>query len=93
MMRGLQNTPPSGVVSLPGVLSHVRWINDGTHIGRVCPGQPTSREQQIGFLRDQRTVIERSIRPDRLTADLARALEDFRWRISWDLARLEAAQA
>jgi glycosyltransferase involved in cell wall biosynthesis len=81
------------VVALPEVFSHVRWINDGTRIGRVCPGQPRSPEQEIGLLRAQLTVIERSIRPGRLTADLAHALEDFRCRISSELARLEAARA
>jgi hypothetical protein len=81
------------VVALPEVWSHVRWINDGTHIGRVCPGQPRSREQEIGLLRDRLTVIERSIRPGRLTADLALALADFRCRISSELARLKAARA
>jgi glycosyltransferase involved in cell wall biosynthesis len=81
------------VVALPEVFSHVRWINDGTRIGRACPGQPRSPEQEIGLLRDRQTVIERSIRPGRLTADLARALEDSRSRIAWELARLEAAQA
>ena len=80
-------------MALPEVWSHVRWINDGTHIGRVCPAQPRSREQEIGLLRDRLTVIERSIGPGGLTAELARALEDFRRRISRELARLEAAQA
>ena len=49
------------VVALPEVWSHVRWIDDGTRIGRACPGQPRSREQEIGLLRDRLTVIERSI--------------------------------
>ena len=81
------------VVALPEVWSHVRWIDDGTRIGRACPGQPRSREQEIGLQRDRLTVIERSIRPDRLTADLASALADFRSRIRSELARLEAARA
>jgi len=81
------------VVALPEVWSHVRWINDGTRIGRACPGQPRNREQEIGLLRDRLTVIERSIRPDRLTADLVLALADVRCRISSELARLEAARA
>jgi hypothetical protein len=78
---------------LPQVWSHVRWIDDAARIGRACPGQPRSRGQEIGLLRDRLTVIERSIRPGRLTADLARALADFRWRISGELARLEAVGA
>jgi glycosyltransferase involved in cell wall biosynthesis len=81
------------VVALPEVWSHVRWIDDGTRIGRACPGQSRSREQEIGLQRDRLTVIERSIRPGRLTADLASALEDFRCHISSELARLEAAGA
>ena len=81
------------VVALPEVWSHVRWIDDGTRIGRACPGQPRSRVQEIGLLRDRLTVIERSIRPGRLTVDLASALADFRCRISSGLARLEAARA
>jgi hypothetical protein len=81
------------VVTLPEVWSHVRWINDGTRIGRACPGQPRSREQEVGLLRDQLTVIERSIRPGRLTADLARALEGYRGQVASELARLEAARA
>ena len=80
------------VVALPEVWSHVRWIDDGTRIGRACPGQRRSRDQEIGLLRDRLTVIERSIRPCRLTAELASALADFRCHISWELARLEAAR-
>jgi glycosyltransferase involved in cell wall biosynthesis len=81
------------VVALPEVWSHVRWIDDGTRIGRPCPGQPRNREQEIALWRDRMTVIERSIRPDRLTADLALALTDSRCRLSSELARLEAARA
>jgi glycosyltransferase involved in cell wall biosynthesis len=81
------------VVALPEVWSHVRWIDDGMRIGRACPGQPRSREQDIGLQRDRLTVIERSIRPDRLRADLASALADFRCHISSELARLEAERA
>jgi hypothetical protein len=81
------------VVALPEVWSHVRWIDDGTRIGRACPGQPRSREQEIGMLRARLTVIERSIRPGRLTADLASALTNIRCDISAELERLEAAEA
>ena len=81
------------VMALPEVWSHVRWINDDTRIGRACPGQPRSREQEIGLQRDRLTVIERSIRPGRLTADLASALADFRCHILSELERLEAAGA
>ena len=80
------------VVALPEVWSHVRWIDDGARIGRACPGQPRNREQEIGLQRDRLTVIERSIRPALLTADLATALADFRCHISSELARLEAAR-
>jgi alkanesulfonate monooxygenase SsuD/methylene tetrahydromethanopterin reductase-like flavin-dependent oxidoreductase (luciferase family) len=81
------------VVALPEVWSHVRWIDDGTRIGRACPGQPRSREQEIELLRSRLTVIDRSIQPGRLTADLTPALEDFRRHLALELARLEAAQA
>jgi glycosyltransferase involved in cell wall biosynthesis len=81
------------VVAMPEVWSHVRWIGDGTRIGRACPGQPGSREQETGFLRDRLTVIERSIRPGQLTADLASALENFPFHISSELARRETARA
>ena len=80
-------------MALPEVWSHVRWIDDGTRIGRACPGQPRSREQEIGLQRDRLTVIERSIRPARLTANLASALADFRCFISSEFARIEAARA
>jgi glycosyltransferase involved in cell wall biosynthesis len=80
------------VVALPEVWSHVRWIDDGMRIGRACPGQPKSREQEVGLQRDRLTVIERSIRMDRITADLASALADFRGHISSELERLEAAR-
>jgi glycosyltransferase involved in cell wall biosynthesis len=81
------------VVALPEVWSHVRWIDDGTRIGRPCPGQPRTRGQDIELLRSQLTVIERSIHPGRLTVDLARALEGFRWRVISELSRLERAPA
>jgi glycosyltransferase involved in cell wall biosynthesis len=81
------------VVALPKVWSHVRWINDGARIGRPCPGQPRNREQKIALLRDRLIVIERSIRPGRLTAALALALADSRCRDSSELARVEAARA
>jgi glycosyltransferase involved in cell wall biosynthesis len=81
-----------GVVALPEVWSHVRWIDDGMRIGRACPGQPRSREQEVGLQRDRLTVMERSIRLDRLTAGLASALADFRGHISSELERLEAAR-
>ena len=79
------------VVALPEVWSHVRWIDDESRIGRACPGQPRSREQEMGLQRDRLTVIDRSIRPGRLTTDLASALAEFRCHISSELARLEAA--
>jgi glycosyltransferase involved in cell wall biosynthesis len=78
------------VVALPEVWSHVRWIDDGTRIGRACPGQPRSREHEIGLLRNRLTVIERSIHPGRLTAELASALAHSRCRDASELARLEA---
>jgi glycosyltransferase involved in cell wall biosynthesis len=79
------------VVALPEVWSHVRWIDDGTRIGRACPGKPRSREQEISLLRDRLTVIDRSIRPSRLRADLAGALAAFREQVASELAQFEAS--
>jgi glycosyltransferase involved in cell wall biosynthesis len=81
------------VVALPRAWSHVRWIDDGTRIGRACPGQPRSREQEMELLRCQLTVVERSIHPGRLTAGLAHELKGFRWRVATELSRLQAAPA
>jgi glycosyltransferase involved in cell wall biosynthesis len=48
------------VIVLPEVWSHVRQFADGTRTGRATPGQPPTREQEIGYLRDRLKVMERS---------------------------------
>lgn len=80
------------VVALPEAWSHVRYIDDGTRIGRACPGTQRSREQEMGLLRDRLTVMARSIRPERLTPAQAAAMEHYRSSCSQELARLEANQ-
>jgi glycosyltransferase involved in cell wall biosynthesis len=81
------------VVALNEVWSHVRCIDDGTRIGRACRGQHPSREQEVGLLRDQLTVIARSIRPERLTPSLAAAMAHYRSVNSQRLTELEAIQS
>ena len=63
------------------------------HRARRSPGSPGLESRKLGCSRDRLTVVERSIRPDRLTADLAGGLADFRTHTSSELARLEAARA
>lgn len=77
------------VVVLPEVWSHVRWIDDGTRIGRACPGTPPSREQEISLLRDRLTAMGRSVCVDRLTPTLAAELERYRSVNAQRLAQLE----
>ena len=66
------------VVVLPEVLAWVRCLDDGVRIGRAAPGQPRTREQEIGLLRDRLKVIERAHWLTGLDADLAAELERFR---------------
>ena len=81
------------VVALPEAWSHVRYIDDGTRIGRACPGKHRNREQEIALLRDRLIVMGRSIRPDKLTPALAAAMEHYRSACSQELAQLEAIQS
>ena len=81
------------VVVLPEVWSHVRWIDDGTRIGRACPGQPRSREQEMG-LQGRSADRHRPVHPPGPThAGSGRVLAGFRSHISKELARLGAAGA
>ena len=66
------------VVVLPEVWSHVRRFDDGTRVGRAAPGQPRTREQEIGLLRDRLRVMERSQWLSGLDAYLANELARFR---------------
>ena len=63
---------------------------DGTCYGRACRGKPRSRTQDMMLLRDRLTVMERSIRVERLTPVLADAYQRHRQCNVRELARLEA---
>jgi glycosyltransferase involved in cell wall biosynthesis len=77
------------VVALPEVLAWVRRLDDGVRVGRAAPGKPPTREQQIGYLRDRLTVMERSHWLRGLRDDLAAELERYREDTVRQLARLE----
>ncbi len=63
------------------------------HRASVPRAAQESRAGQLGCKRDRLTVIERSIRLDRLPAALVDALADFGCHISSELERLEAGMA
>lgn len=66
------------VVVLPEVWTWARCWDDGARLGRWNPGKPFTREQKVGLLRDQLTVMERSQWLRGLSSDLAAELERFR---------------
>jgi glycosyltransferase involved in cell wall biosynthesis len=66
------------VVVLPEVWSHIRRFDDGTRIGRAVPGQPSTREQEIGLLRARLQVMERSHWLNGIDTYLANELARFR---------------
>jgi glycosyltransferase involved in cell wall biosynthesis len=66
------------VVVLPEVWSHIRRFDDGTRIGRAIPGQPPTREEEIGLLRARLRVMERSHWLNGIDAYLANELARFR---------------
>jgi glycosyltransferase involved in cell wall biosynthesis len=66
------------VVVLPEVWSHVRRFDDGTRLGRAVPGQPATREQELGLLRARLRVVERSQWLEGLDPYLAGELARFR---------------
>ena len=74
------------VVVLPEVLSHIRRFDDGTRIGRAAPGQPRTREQEIGLLRDRLRVMERSQWLSGIDPYLADELARFRADTARELA-------
>jgi len=76
------------VAVLPEVLAWVRRLDDGVRVGRPAPGTPPTLEQEIRFLRDRLTVMERSHWLRGLSADLAAELERFREETSRQLAQL-----
>jgi glycosyltransferase involved in cell wall biosynthesis len=71
------------VVVLPRVLSHIRRFDDGTRLGRACPGKPLTVTQKIDVLGAKLSILERTLRLDGLRADIAAEL---------DRCRLVAAQ-
>jgi len=76
------------VVALPQVYSYVRRLDDGVRIGRAAPGQPPTREQQIGLLRDRLKVMERAHWLSSLSGDLAAELERYRGETRCQLIQL-----
>jgi glycosyltransferase involved in cell wall biosynthesis len=66
------------VIVLPEVWSHIRRFDDGTRIGRAIPGQPPTREQEIGLLRDRLKVMERTQWLSGLDAYLSNELAQYR---------------
>lgn len=77
------------VVVLPEVWAHVRRFDDGARLeGRARPGQPPTREQKIGLLRDRLTVMERSGWLSGLDAHLALELKRYRSDTARQLAKL-----
>lgn len=66
------------VVVLPEILAHVRCFDDGSRVGRALTGNPTTREQEIGLLRDRLKVMERSHWLNGLRDDLAAELQRYR---------------
>ena len=75
------------VVVLPEIWAQVRSFDDGTRIGRPLTGEPATREQEIGLLRDRLTVMERSHWLSGLGAELAAEFERFRAETAFRLAR------
>jgi glycosyltransferase involved in cell wall biosynthesis len=80
------------VVVLPQVWARVRRFDDGTRVGRAVPGQPRTREQDIGLLRARLTVMERSHWLGGLDAYLADELERFRGDTARQLARFAESE-
>jgi glycosyltransferase involved in cell wall biosynthesis len=76
------------VVVLPEVWAQVRSFDDGSRLGRPLTGKSTTREQELGLLRDRLTVMERSQWLSGLGAELAAELERFRAETAGRLARL-----
>lgn len=80
------------IVALPEVWAWIRRLDDGVRLGRARPGQPPTVEQEIGYLRDRLTVIERSHWLRGLRSDLAAELENFRQDTIRRLALLESPE-
>jgi len=80
------------IIALPEVWAWIRRLDDGVRVGRATPGKPPTVEQEILYLRDRLTVIERSHWLRGLRSDLAAELENFREDTVRRLARLESPE-
>lgn len=76
------------VVVLPEVWTWARCWDDAARLGRWVPGEPFTREQEVGLLRDRLTVMERSHWLTGIDTDLAAELERFRDENARQLAQL-----
>jgi glycosyltransferase involved in cell wall biosynthesis len=79
------------VAVLPEVWTHIRRIDDGTRLGRPCPGNPPTRAQTISILHVKLTILERTLKLAGLRADIAAELEDCRVATAKQLAQCEHA--
>jgi len=59
------------VVVIPEVHAHIRCFEEDSRSGRSCPGRPSNPEQLKHKLLARLKVMQRSINPDQLSADLA----------------------
>jgi glycosyltransferase involved in cell wall biosynthesis len=81
------------VIVLPEVWSHIRRFDDGTRIGRAVSGQPPTREQEIGYLRDRLKVIERAHWLTGLDAFLTDELARYRAETTLQLAQFAEGES
>ena len=81
------------VIVLPEVWSHIRQFADATRVGRATPGQPPTREQEIGYLRDRLKVMERSHWLSGLDAYLENELQRYRADTVHQLALLAEGES
>jgi glycosyltransferase involved in cell wall biosynthesis len=80
------------IAVLPEVWSHIRRFDDGTRVARACPGKPATRTQTISVLRDKLTVLERTLRLDRLRSDIVAELERCRLVTAQQLAQYKEVE-
>ena len=79
------------VAVLPEVCTHIRRIDDGTRLGRPCPGNPPTRAQTISILQVKLKILERTLKLAGLRTDIAAELEDCRVATAQRLAQCESA--
>lgn len=80
------------VAVLPEVWSHIRRFDDGTRLGRPCPGKPATLAQTISVLHDKLTVLERTLRLDCLRSDVVAELESCRVVTAEQLAQYKGVE-